>query len=101
MCKRERNHFLLQERCAGQHLGHDLLSYLSHQCPVFFGGNGERKTPYFYNLNTSCPICPILFVLLGINNVKFASPTSIQKEVRKNLGKMGKMGQTPSKPIFI
>ena len=101
MCKRERNHSLLQEQCADQHLGHDLLSYLSHQCPIFFGGNGARKTPYFYSLNTSCPICPILFILLGINNVK-STPSLLRykKKFVKTWEKWGKWDRPPQSPYL-
>ena len=57
------------------------LSFLAHQCPIFLKGNGAYKTPYFYNPNVYCPICPIFLVILEINNDQYlyTSPYPITK----------------------
>ena len=57
------------------------LPFLAHQCPIFLKGNGAYKTPYSYDPNAYCPICPIFLVILEINNDQYlyTSPYPITK----------------------
>ena len=58
-----------------------LLSFLAHQCPIFLKGNGTYKTPYSYDPNVYCPICPIFLIILEINNDQYlyTSPCPVTK----------------------